>query len=87
MTKINLGDEVIDTISGFKGVAIGKTDWLAGCTRITVQPKVGKDGKLNESQTFDEPLLKITKRKNIENENKKVGGFNIKVEKQKIEKR
>ena len=61
--KIELGDEVIDTITGFKGVAVGKTTWLYGCNRIAVQPKVGKDGKLGETASFDEPQLKVTKKK------------------------
>lgn len=65
MEKIQLGDEVEDTITGFKGVAIGRTTWLTGCDRIMVQPKgVTKDGKTYEPQSFDEGILKVTKPKN-----------------------
>lgn len=62
MNKVNLGDEVIDTVSGFKGVAVAITEWLTGCARVTVQPKVDKDGKLSASEAFDEPMLKVTKK-------------------------
>lgn len=58
---VELGDEAVDTVSGFKGVVIGITKWLNGCTRVTIQPKCGKDGKLPESGCFDEPQLKVTK--------------------------
>lgn len=58
---VQLGDEVRDAVSGFLGVAISRTEYLNGCARISVQPPVGRDGKLPEYQTFDEPQLKIIK--------------------------
>lgn len=59
--NVKLRDEVQDEISGFKGIAVACHIYLQGCTRITLQPKVGKDGKLPEHRTFDEPNLKVTK--------------------------
>ena len=35
--KFNLGDEVKDKVSGFKGVIVAQTMWLNGCARILVQ--------------------------------------------------
>lgn len=61
MKKINLGDEVKDSITGFIGVAVARTEWITGCPRIVVQPKVKKDGLLPESVTFDENTLIVTK--------------------------
>ena len=55
--RIELGDEVRDTITGFQGVVIGDTKWLHGCRRLTIQPKELKDGKPIDSLTFDEPQL------------------------------
>lgn len=55
--RIELGDLVEDKHTGFKGTAYGRTQWLYGCERITVQPKVGADGKVGESISFDEPSL------------------------------
>ena len=58
---VNLGDEVRDTVSGFRGIAVSRHIYLQGCHRINVQAKVGKDGKLSEAQTFDEPQLEVVK--------------------------
>lgn len=75
MTKINLGDEVRDTITGFKGVAIARTEWITGCDRYTVSPKVDKDGKMGENQSFDGPTLVVTKaKKPIKVKTEKKGG-------------
>ncbi len=58
---VELGDEVQDRISGFKGVSVSFHDYLNGCRRITVQPRVDKEGKLPDAATFDEPDLEVTK--------------------------
>jgi hypothetical protein len=61
---IELGNTVTDKITGFTGVAIGKTLYLHGCARVRVQPKELKEGKVQESEIFDELQL-------IENDNRK----------------
>ena len=71
---VNLGDEVKDKVSGFRGIAVSKHLYLQGCARISVQPKIDKEGKLPECQAFDEPQLEIIKSKMIEQGNKKPGG-------------
>ncbi len=73
---IELGDEVKDTITGFEGVAIAITQWITGCPRITVQPKVGKDGKVPEASSFDVLTLVVKKKKKAEKVEmpKKTGG-------------
>jgi hypothetical protein len=58
---ITLGDRVRDTVSGFVGTAIARTSWLTGCDSITVAPDVDKDGKLPDSQGFDEMRLEVVK--------------------------
>lgn len=77
MSRIELGDLVKDTVTGFQGVAIGRTEWLHGCERIIVQPKVGKDGKLGENGQFDEPQLDVVKAKVSAKGNPKKGGFSM----------
>jgi len=57
--KINLGDKVRDTVTGFTGIATGRTNWLQGCTRVGVQTQELHDGKPIESQWFDEPQLEV----------------------------
>jgi len=41
---IKLGIRVKDSITGYEGVAIARTDWLYGCVRITIQGDLDKDG-------------------------------------------
>lgn len=60
---INLGDVAKDTITGFAGVVIAKTEWLNGCVRLTLQSKEMKDGKPIDSQTFDIEQLEFVKAK------------------------
>ena len=56
--QIELGQEVIDVVSGYKGIVIARSEYLNGCTRCGVQAKIGKDGKLQDCCWFDEPQLK-----------------------------
>ena len=56
---IKLGDKVRDKVSGFTGIAVARHIYLEGCTRISIQPEIDKDGKLPESMSFDEPLIEI----------------------------
>lgn len=65
MPRNLLGKKVRDTVSGFIGIVVGRHEFLAGCIRYTVQPEVDKDGKLPETQTFDDPQLKVIKEKKI----------------------
>ena len=72
--KIDLGDEVKDTVIGFRGIAVARYDFINGCTRVGVQPKVGKDGKLPDAATFDEPQLEVVKRAAVKLGPKDTGG-------------
>jgi len=54
---VKLGQEVIDPITGFRGIAVGRTDWLYGCARIGLQGKLNKDGTVPDVQWFDELQL------------------------------
>lgn len=59
--SIELGDKVKDSVTGFVGIAVGRTKWLHGCERISVQPLVDKDGKCPEVMAFDAPQLIVVK--------------------------
>jgi hypothetical protein len=77
MSKVNvqLGDEARDTVTGFEGVCVARTEWLNGCWRMTLQPKsLDKDGKPCEGQTFDDFQLVATKPKAQPVGNKETGG-------------
>jgi hypothetical protein len=56
---IQLGDRVRDKITGFKGIAVGRTEWLHGCTRIIIEPEELKDGKTIENQWFDDKRVEV----------------------------
>ena len=76
MQIIKLGDKVQDSVTGFKGIAVGRTTWLHGCNRIIVQPEgVDKNGKTYDSQNFDEPQLVILgPKKKVKEGNHDTGG-------------
>jgi hypothetical protein len=50
---MKLGDTIRDTISGFTGVLVARTEWLNGCVRLTIQPKTLHEGKRIDNDTFD----------------------------------
>lgn len=56
---VNLGDEVKDKVTGFKGVVTAIYIYLNGCRRINVQPPIDKDGKHPDCVNFDEPQLEV----------------------------
>lgn len=56
---VKLGQEVKDRITGFQGIAIGRTVYLQGCARVLVQPPLDKDGKMVEAASFDEPDIEV----------------------------
>ena len=73
--EIKLGSKVKDPISGLVGIAVGRTVWLHGCARITVQPVgVDKQMKPYDSINVDEPQLIVVKGKKIKEGNHKTGG-------------
>lgn len=53
---VRLGTEVRCRITGLRGIAVSRCEFLYGCVRVGVQGKV-KDGKLPEAQYIDEPQL------------------------------
>lgn len=56
---IKLGTKVKCTVTGFEGIVTSSHEYLHGCIRLSVQPPVGKDGKVPESHSFDEPQLEV----------------------------
>ena len=74
MAKVNLGDLVKDSVSGFKGIVVATHNYLNGCTRVSIQPPVDKDGKLPDALSFDEPQVEVIKPKKAKEDNHKTGG-------------
>ena len=68
MTKkiaIEMGDEVKDTITGFKGVVTGTASYITGCDQALVSPKIKKDGTLTEAHWFDVMRIVCVKAKAV----------------------
>ena len=58
---IKLGDRAKDLISGFEGIVVGRSEWLAGCPTLTIQPEKSKGNSLPDAKTFDEPGCELLK--------------------------
>jgi hypothetical protein len=52
--EIRLGEKYRDVVTGFEGTAVGRHEYLHGCTRITLQTM--KDSDVKE-YTFDAPSI------------------------------
>jgi hypothetical protein len=57
MPEIVLGNVYEDRISEFTGIATARTEFLNGCVRIALTPKIGEDKKPIETEWFDEQQL------------------------------
>ncbi len=63
MDTIKIGDTARDSVTGFEGMVVALTQWLHGCTRVTLQPQKLHDGKPIEAITFDLPQLVLVRAK------------------------
>ena len=63
--KFKLGQTVRCRITGFTGVVIARTQWIANCNTYNVKAKVLSDGKPLDSHAFDEPTLELINSESI----------------------
>lgn len=65
--KIEMGEKVKDSVTGFCGVVTARTEYMTGCRQYAVTPKVGKGNEARDGQWFDEDRLlkKQAKNKNL----------------------
>ena len=54
---IEMGDKVVDIISGFKGIAVGRCEYFNGCVKFLVEPRHGK----GDPTWIDEQTLQVLK--------------------------
>jgi len=54
-----LGDLAKDTITGFKGIIVTKTEWLNKCVRVGLQPRELHEGKPIDMQHFDIEQIEV----------------------------
>ena len=75
MANVRLGDKARDSVSGFEGICVARTEWLNGCWRITLQPVgLDKDGKPQDTQTFDDFQLEVIIPGSVRSGSKSTGG-------------
>lgn len=70
--SVKIGAIYRDRVSGATGTAIRRIDFLGGCTRVTLQGKVGKDNKRPEAFMVPVESLEIVDEKPAEIAKEKV---------------
>ena len=59
---MKFGDRVKDSLTGFTGIYVGRTDWMYGCSRIAIQPEtLKKEGGTPETEWFDDQRVALVK--------------------------
>lgn len=77
MFKIELGSEVKDKFTGYKGIVMGRTEYVTGCNTYGIlNQELDKDGNTKDWKWFDEDRLDLIKSKKITMKNKFNGGAN-----------
>lgn len=59
MTSIKLGSKVCDQLTGFKGRATSRIEYITGCVQYGVLPEVSEDGKYPTIEYIDEQRLQV----------------------------
>lgn len=55
--KIELGEEVTESITGYKGTVTARCEYTTGCVQYQVTPKCKAGGKYDEGCWLDEDRL------------------------------
>ena len=75
-----LGKTYRDAITGFRGIATARVEYLTGCAQVCLTPLVGADGKVNDGLYIDEMRLQEQEVPAIVLQNKgEAGGFHSEV--------
>jgi hypothetical protein len=72
--EFKVGSVVKDIITNFKGVVVGRTQWLNNCNTYVLKSQKLKDGIPMDTQHFDEPQLILVKDSVFEEREEKTGG-------------
>lgn len=54
-----IGKQVRDRITGYGGVAVGRTEWLTGCATVAIQGRLDDKGQPPELFWFDEVRVDV----------------------------
>jgi len=69
-----LGDVVRDTITGLEGTITGIHLYTTGCARVTIQARIGSDGKVPEGAGSDVLTLEMVKAGPRQEPDRAIGG-------------
>lgn len=76
--SVQLGSRVRDTLTGFTGIATGRTEWLYGCSRVSIEPEeLSINGTVQDHHWFDEQRIEVLEIKIIpisDDSDAKIGG-------------
>lgn len=61
-SPLNSGDRVMEDVSKFQGIAVGRSRWLTGVLQLLVQPEEVKDGEPRKIIPIDSHRLKLVKK-------------------------
>jgi len=62
--EFDLGEVLVDVVTGLQGVVMGRTQYITGCTHYgLLAQKLDKDGKVRDWEWMDEKRLKRTGKK------------------------
>ena len=60
---IELGDLVEDEITGVRGRITGVHQFLTGCARVTIQPRIKEDGSVPDTFSADVLTLRVIEKR------------------------
>lgn len=73
MSTIKLGDKVRCKVTGFKGVATARVEYINGCVQYAITPK-SKDGVYPDSTYLDEKQIEAGDGDRVELKTEATGG-------------
>lgn len=56
---VELGDQVRDKVTGFKGIVTGKAQYLTGCKQVMVTPRADESGKYVDACWLDVDRVEV----------------------------
>lgn len=74
MYEYENGDRLQDIITGFKGICVGRCDYLTGCAQYLLQPVDKENTKKLGGEWFDSNRLKLVKAKAVKIDTSKYNG-------------
>lgn len=70
--NIQIGDEVEDKLTGFKGIAVARHIFISNCVHISIQPPFDKKkSELPENKSFESAGIKILKAQKVKLQDEK----------------